>query len=293
MRNFDPGLLIARTKWFVGAASASILFSVTLLAASGDAATAGSQRTQAGSQKTSAGVLCVELRGDAATRRDVKYRKGGSCKAGEQRIKLPRGLRGPRGPAGSPGAAGAPGQTGPPGAKGDKGDKGDKGEPGQAAFGTFGPVHITGQDTGCVTDEPTQTPWALVNEDRLYVVAASQDGSGYTVTRYDTHGTFTAIVGRQHPGCTDPANFTTATTGTWNGVWTQKVAGKFDYNPDAAMPADPSWDSFLTAVFGVTLADTTFVSYEFDYYDSCADHWRDAQYTPNDPSNESGTIGDC
>jgi hypothetical protein len=124
-------------------------------------------------------------------------------------------------------------------------------------------------------------------------VAVSQDGSGYTVTRYDIHGTFKAIVGRQHPGCTDSANFTTATTGTWNGVWTQKVVGKFDYNPDAAMPADPSWDSFLTAVFGVTLADTTFVSYEFDYYDSCGDHWRDAQYTPNDPSNESGTIGDC
>jgi len=37
----------------------------------------------------------------------------------------------------------------------------------------------------------------------------------------------------------------------------------------------------------------TFVSYEFDYYDSCGDHWRDAQYNPNDPSNESGTIGNC
>jgi hypothetical protein len=59
------------------------------------------------------------------------------------------------------------------------------------------------------------------------------------------------------------------------------------------MPADPSWDSFLTAVFGVTLADTTFVSYEFDYHDSCGDHWRDAQYTPDDPSNQSGTIGNC
>ncbi|HKA25883.1 MAG TPA: hypothetical protein VKC65_05375, partial [Gaiellaceae bacterium] len=79
----------------------------------------------------------------------------------------------------------------------------------------------------------------------------------------------------------------------WNGVWTQQVKGAFDYNPDAAMPADPSWDSFLNAVFGVSLADTTFVSYEFDYRDSCGDHWRDAQYNPNDPSNESGTIGNC
>jgi hypothetical protein len=246
---------------------------------------------------------CVETRGNNQTLGDLKL---GNCHKGFRRIawniRGPRGPRapssagkqGPPGPAGPAGAQGAQGARGAQGLQGQKGDKGDKGDKGEPAFGTFGPVHITGrEDTGCVTDEPTQTPWALDNEDRLYVVAASQDGSGYTVTRYDTHGTFKAIVGRQHPGCTDSANFTTATTGTWNGVWTQKVVGKFDFNPDAAMPADPSWDSFLTAVFGVTLADTTSVSYEFDYYDSCGDHWRDAQYTPNDPSNESGTIGDC
>ena len=194
---------------------------------------------------------------------------------------------------GAAGSAGPAGPAGSAGAQGPKGDKGDKGEPGQSAFGTFGPVHITGrEDTGCVTDEPTQTPWALDNENRLYVVDASQDGKGYTVTRYDLHGTFTAIVGRQHPGCTDSANFATATTGTWNGVWTQQVVGTFDYNPDATMPADPSWDGFLTAVFGVTLADTTFVSYEFDYY-ACGGtfHWRDANY--NGVSQQSGTIGDC
>jgi Collagen triple helix repeat (20 copies) len=200
---------------------------------------------------------------------------------------LPRGARGPAGPAGARGSAGAAG------AAGAQGPKGDKGEPGQSAVGTFGPVHITGADTGCATDDPGQTPWASDNENRLYVVDASQDGTGYAVTRYDLHGTFTAIVGRQHPGCADSANFTTATTGTWNGAWTQQVVGAFDYNPDAAMPANPSWDSFLTAVFGVTLADTTFVSYEFDYYSDCGDHWRDAQYTPDDPSNQSGTIGDC
>jgi hypothetical protein len=39
----------------------------------------------------------------------------------------------------------------------------------------------------------------------------AQNGSGYFVTRYDLNGAFTAIVGRQHPGCTDAANFTTAT----------------------------------------------------------------------------------
>jgi hypothetical protein len=222
-----------------------------------------------------------------------------SCKRSERSVSWNTvGPRGRRGLQGIPGAKGDTGSTGPAGlagpagAQGPKGDKGDKGDKGEPAFGTFGPVHITGrEDTGCVTDEPTQTPWALDNEDRLYVVAASQDGSGYTVTRYDLHGTFTAILGRQHPGCTDSATFTTATTGTWNGVWTQQVVGAFDYNPDAAMPADPSWDSFLTAVFGVTLADTTFVSYEFDYHDSCGDHWRDANY--NGTSQQSGTIGNC
>jgi hypothetical protein len=223
-------------------------------------------------------------------------RLAASCKRSERRVSWntvgPRGRRGLQGIQGAKGDTGSTGAAGAAGAQGPKGDKGDKGEPGQSV-GTFGPVHLTGSDTGCATDDPGQTPWASDTENRLYVVDPSQDGSGYTVTRYELHGTFTAIVGRQHPGCTDPANFTTATTGTWNGVWTQQVSGAFDYNPDAAMPADPSWDSFLTAVFGVTLADTTFVSYEFDYHDSCGDHWRDAQYAPDDPSNQSGTIGNC
>jgi hypothetical protein len=52
---------------------------------------AGSQRTHAGK------VLCVELRGNKETKRDVKFRNTSSCKAGEQRIALPRGLRGPPG----------------------------------------------------------------------------------------------------------------------------------------------------------------------------------------------------
>jgi Collagen triple helix repeat (20 copies) len=287
-------------KQLLVGASVALVFGVT-------ASLGGSNHTsRSGAQlgiRNGVIYACVETRGNTATLGDIKL---ANCHAGFKpihwNIRGRRGLRGaagagtpgPRGQVGPTGQAGPKGDKGDPGAKGAKGDKGDKGEPGQAAFGTFGPVHISDrEDTGCVTDEPTQTPWALDKEDRLYVVAASQDGSGYTVTRYDLHGTFKAIVGRQHPGCTDSANFTTATTGTWNGVWTQKVVGKFDYNPDAAMPTDPSWDSFLTAVFGVTLADTTFVSYEFDYYDSCGDHWRDAQYTPNDASNESGTIGNC
>jgi len=67
--------------------------------------------------------------------------------------------------------------------------------------------------------------------------------------------------------------------------------------PDASIDASSaSWDQFIAHVFGdggAASPTVAFVSYEFDYYDSCGDHWRDAQYDPNDPSNESGTIGDC
>src|SRR6478735_1484186 len=73
---------------------------------------AGSQRAHA------AKVLCVELRGNKETVRDVKFRNSSKCKAGEEKIALPRGLRGPRGPAGAPGAAGPAGPAGPPGPAG-------------------------------------------------------------------------------------------------------------------------------------------------------------------------------
>jgi hypothetical protein len=286
-----------RMKTILISACVAVLTGTTIAFASGDRAA----RTT-GKLGVRNGVIyaCVETNGNGQTLGDLKL---SNCHKGFKRIawniRGPRGLRGvsgagkqgPAGPAGPSGAQGSQGPQGPQGPKGDKGDKGDKGAQGPS-IGTFGPVAITNrEDTGCVTDEPTQTPWALDDENRSYVVVPSQDGSGYTVTRYDLNGTFTAIVGRQHPGCTDAGSFTKATKGTWNGVWTQKVTGAFDYNPDAAMPADPSWDSFLNAVFGVSLADTTFVSYEFDYYDSCHDHWRDANYSGT--SQQSGTIGDC
>jgi hypothetical protein len=120
------------------------------------------------------------------------------------------------------------------------------------------------------------------------------------VTRYDVNGTFTTQNGAQHPGCADAGVFSApAETGTWNGVWTQKISGNFDYNPDAAMPADPTWDNFIAAVFtnrgpGAPPAPPTveFVSYEFDYYSACNnDHWRDANY--EGVSIQEGTIGDC
>ena len=74
------------------------------------------------------------------------------------------------------------------------------------------------------------------------------------------------------------------------------MSGKFDYNPDATInSSSATWDAFIAHVFGANgeSPTVTFVSYEFDYYDSCGDHWRDAQYDPNDSSNESGTIGNC
>ena len=87
----------------------------------------------AGAQSSSkAGVLCVELRGDADTVRDVKYRTSKKCKAGEKKVALPRGgkgLRGPQGPAGSPGAAGPQGPAGPQGQQGPQGQPGSPGQP--------------------------------------------------------------------------------------------------------------------------------------------------------------------
>jgi hypothetical protein len=125
-------------------------------------------------------------------------------------------------------------------------------------------------------------------------VDAAQDGTGYFVTRYDINGTFTTIEGAEHPGCTDEGHFDSEDVGTWNGVWTQKITGNFDYNPDGSMEGVVTWDEFIAAIF---TSDTgpaptvTFTSYEFDYYNECGDHWRDANY--GGASQQSGTIGDC
>jgi hypothetical protein len=70
------------------------------------------------SKRTQAGVLCVELRGNADTRRDVKFRNSSKCKAGEKKVEPTRGLRGRRGPAGPAGAAGPAGPAGPQGPPG-------------------------------------------------------------------------------------------------------------------------------------------------------------------------------
>jgi len=58
-------------------------------------------------------VLCVELRGGKATRHDVKFRDGSTCKAGERELAVPSRdlpVSGPAGPQGPTGLAGPPGQ---------------------------------------------------------------------------------------------------------------------------------------------------------------------------------------
>jgi hypothetical protein len=210
-----------------------------------------------------------------------------------------RGLTGARGAVGAAGVAGTDGMSGTPGARGATGPQGVQGDigPQGPSIGTFGPVSLAAQDHGCVTDDPgdPNDPWANTTENRSYVVDAMQDGSGYIVTRYDLDGIFTTIPDSQHPGCEDDSSFETETTGTWNGVWSQSISGEFDYNPDAAIPASATWDDFIAAVFGDDgdLSPTvSFVSYEFDYYSECGDHWRDSQYVGG-TNAQTGTIGDC
>jgi hypothetical protein len=57
------------------------------------------------------------------------------------------------------------------------------------------------------------------------------------------------------------------------------------------MPTSGTWDDFIAAFFG-SAATVTDVSYEFDYYNTCGDHWRDAAY-PYPTIVSTGSIGDC
>jgi hypothetical protein len=164
--------------------------------------------------------------------------------------------------------------------------------------GDFGGFTITGRDdTGCLT-ATDQEVWAHDNETRYFRVVPAPDGSGYFVTRYDVKGTYTTIQGMHDPGVANCAGeaFTSAQSGKFNGVWTMKVAvtaaAPVDYNPDAE-PEGPTWDDFLTAVFGVdsNSSHVTTTSYEFDYYNSCGDHWRDSYY--NSAFYASGGIKNC
>ena len=118
---------------------------------------------------------------------------------------------------------------------------------------------------------------------------------GYVVTRYDVHGTYVTVPGAQHPGECDPSStFDSADTGTFNGVWTRSITGDFEYNPDAEMPGSGTWDDFIDAFFaaGGESPAVDDLSYEFDYYNACGDHWRDAAY-PYPTIVSSGEILDC
>jgi hypothetical protein len=227
----------------------------------------------------------VETHGNKQTLGDLKL---ANCHKGFKPIHW--NIKGPKGAAGGAGTPGPQGPQGPQGSQGPKGDKGDKGDRGAPTPGTFGPVHLVNrEDTGCGGTEV----WAHDTMNRFYVVNAAQDGSGYFVTRYDVDGTFTTVVGAHHPGdCTNA--FDSADIGTFNGVWTRKVTGEFDYNPDAAMPASGSWDDFIAAAFAGNGESPTVtdISYEFDYYNACGDHWRDAAY-PYPNIVDSGSIGNC
>jgi len=239
-------------------------------------------------------IIGADIKNGSITGLDIK---GGSLGTSDLSPAARRSLRGddgaagPTGPAGATGAqglAGARGATGPSGATGPTGPAGatgaagPAGPTGTAAFGTFGPVHLDRDDTGCGGFEI----WAHDDQDRQFVV--QPNGNGYLVTRYDYNGTFTTIAGAHQPGnCA--ATFDAADAGTFSGVWTRQVTHDmtdFDYHPDAEMPASGSWVDFLGAVFGLpaSIADPSgatpapTLSYEFDYYNECGNHWRDAYY---------------
>ena len=281
-----------------------IVACVALFAGATIAFAGGDKATRSGSKlgiRNGVIYACVETSGNGETLGDIKL---DNCHKGFKRIawniRGPRGLRGvsgagsgpagPAGPAGAKGEKGDQGLKGDNGDKGDKGDKGDNGAPGTPALGTFGPVQLVNRDdTGCDGVEV----WAHDAEDRYYVVAASQDGSGYMVTRYDVHGKFTTVAGAHHPGDCENQFDSSPETGDFNGVWTKSISGNFDYNPDAAMPASGSWDDFIAAFFAPHGESPTVTdkSYEFDYY-VCGFHWRDAAY-PYPDIHDSGSIGDC
>jgi hypothetical protein len=90
-------------------------------------------------------VLCVELKGGKATRRDVKFRDGSTCKKGEQEVAVPprevtvpAGPTGPQGPTGPPGPAGLAGAGG----AGPQGPTGPTGPPGTAPAQEFAVVSV-------------------------------------------------------------------------------------------------------------------------------------------------------
>jgi hypothetical protein len=289
-----------KMRYFIVAALVALAVGAST-ALAGSAGTTGTKASH-GKLGVKNGVIsaCVETDGNGATIGDIKLNH---CHKGFRKISWnirgPKGARGastpgpagPQGPGGSAGAAGPQGAQGAQGPQGPQGPKGDKGPAGTAALGTYGPVHFTNRDdTGCDGVEV----WAHDNEDRYFVVTPAQDGLGYFVTRYDLNGTFTTVEGAHHPGDCQNTFDNLPDDGTFNGVWTKKISGDFDYNPDKTMPASGTWDDFIATFFSPHDGNDptqTDISYEFDYY-SCGYHWRDAAY-PYPTIVDSGSIGDC
>ena len=192
----------------------------------------------------------------------------------------PAGAAGPAGPAGARGAQGAQGAQGPQGPQGPAGRD-------ASAPGTSGIFKVTLLDGGC---DSGQEKWANDDLKRVYTITPADTGLAYLVTRYDV-GTYTTIAGKRFAtnGPCGTGTYTSAQTGEVEGVWTRKVSGNLDYKPFAE-PSGSDWDSFITSHFGPS-ATVTDVAYEFDYYNDCNDHWRDAY--DGTTFSGSGSIGNC
>ena len=246
---------------------------------------AGSQRIHAGK------ILCVELRGNLETRRDVKYRTSSSCKAHEQKIALPRGLKGPRGPQGPAGAQGTAGAPGPAGPAGAKGDRGDPGSPGLSVPNVV-VTHITsGRDFGhCGGQMGTQ--WANLSYTRTLQFIPQNDGSIQVVRSYN--GTFTTVAGAPTPNpptCPGPLQ-TGGVTGTFTGYDVVVVTGGV-FHPEATCP-DPCITSTMVATFfpaegGPAGASTINNGWEYQYRTAANGTW--INRSPGGPPARGGDLG--
>jgi Collagen triple helix repeat (20 copies) len=219
---------------------------------------AGSQRTHAGK------VLCVELRGNKETIRDVKFRNTSKCKRGEQKIALPRGLRGPRGPQGPAGPQGAAGAPGPAGAKGDPGPAG-RSAPGVVV------THSSGPDSSHCGGN-----WANDDYTRTLQFIPQDNGTIQVVRTYD--GTFTTIAGAHQPNpspCPGPDQ-TGGVTGTFKGFDVMVVTGGV-FTPNATCP-DPCTTAAILATFfpargGLVATSTVNNGWEYQYDTSANGFW--------------------
>jgi hypothetical protein len=200
------------------------------------------------------------------------------------------GLQGPKGETGPTGPVGPQGDRGPVGPKGDTGATGAGGPAGHDAFGSFGPYTLAHDDSGSCpgpVGSDRGEVWADDTGQRYYSIQARPNGD-FDITRYDIGGRFTARIGAHTPGDCN-VRFRKATTGTWTGYVSQSVHGGV-FNPDATCAGECTFQQFVDAFFaGGTL---TYNAYEFDYSDTCGDHWSDVG-RPVTPIAGSGNVLDC